>query len=253
MGGDIQSLLRKLLIFVCIFGNDNSHFNLAHIVKDSSQSIALFFSFGAISFFDNVLLFNSPVMLDLIVHLYSGELIHRYNHSLTQESSSREVVCDILCDFIKAVITLDNLQNAGRRVLQQSGLILVEVFVFDDVDYVVIEEVVLKTNGWNTSGIVQRNRRTFSNGLREVVLGNVVTEPLIGQSLCTQQGCAGEGNVVCVRQRRSHILSQVFILGSVSLVDEHDNVVTSRKNGVLLALIIAELVYKCEDKGLICL
>ena len=253
MGSDIQSLLRKLIVFIGIFGDDNRHFHLAHIVKDSSQSVALFFCFCAISFFDNILLFDSPVVLNLIVHLYGSELIHRYDHCLAQETTSREVVRDVLCDFIKTVITLDNLQDTRSRVLKQSGLIFVEIFVFDNIDYIIIKEVILKTNGRHTSGIEQRNRRSFRNRLSEVVFGNVVTKPLIRQSLCTKQGSAGERNIVCIRQCRSHVLSQIFILSSVSLVNEHDNVVTSGKNGVLLALIITELVYKCEDKGLICL
>ena len=37
----------------------------------------------------------------------------------------------------------------------------------------------------------------------------------------------------------------------MSFVNEHDNIVTRGKNGVLLALIVTELVYKREDKGLV--
>ena len=124
-----------------------------------------------------------------------------------------------------------DLQNAGGGVLQQPGLVLVQVLVLDDVHHVVVQKVVLQAHLRHPTGIEQGHGGPVLHGLGEVIFGNVVPEPLVGQPLAAQQGRAGEGDIVGVGQSRAHVLRQVLILGPVGLVHQHDDIVPGAEHG----------------------
>ncbi len=108
MGFYVKSLFGKLLFFVCIFRNDYGHFYIVHIIKAGSNFIALFFCGSAISVLYKLLFFFFPVMLNFVVHFYSSKLINRNNHSFSKKTTTREMMCNILSNFIKAFISFKN-------------------------------------------------------------------------------------------------------------------------------------------------
>ena len=125
-------------------------------------------------------------MLNLVVHLYGGELVHRNDHSLAEEPTTRKVVCDIPGDFIQAVFAFDDFQNAGTRIFKQSGFGIVQIFIFDNRHDIVIEKVVLQANFRNAAAIEQRYRRAVFHRLREVIFRNIVAKPLVRQAFAPQ-------------------------------------------------------------------
>ena len=77
---------------------------------------------------------------------------------------------NILGDLINAILPLDDLQNPRGGVFQQAGLVLVQVFLLDDVHHIVVQKVIFQPDLRHTAGIEQRHRGAVLHRLGEVIL-----------------------------------------------------------------------------------
>ena len=251
MRGDIQPLLLELFVLIGLFGNDDRHFHLVHVLQNLRQFVPLRLRIGSVALLHDLLLLNRPVMLYLVVHLHRRIFIDGDDHTFAEEAPAWEVVGNILGDLINAILPFDDLQDTGRGVFQQPGLVLVQVFLLDDVHHIVIQEVVLQTDLRDTAGIEQRHRGAVLHRLGEVILRHIVSEPLVGQALAAQQRSASKGDVVGIGQRRAHVLRQILILGPVRFIHQHDDIVPGGEHRVLFTLVIAELMDQGENEGFV--
>ena len=160
---------------------------------------------------------------------------------------------DITGNLVQAVLTLDNFQNARGRILKQAGFGIVQILVLDNVNNIVIQEIILQTHFRHTARVEQWHSRAVLYGLCKVILGYIVTEPLVCQALGTQQRRTRKCNEICVGQCGSHILGQILILRTVCFVDHYDDIITLGEHRIFLGFIVTELMYQRKDKGLVCL
>lgn len=86
-------------------------------------------------------------------------------------------------NLLQSIITLDNLQNAGCRIFKEPRLIIIEVFLLDNIYHIIVKEIIGQTYFRHTAAVEQRHRRAVLYGLGEVILGNIIAKPLVGQSL----------------------------------------------------------------------
>ena len=106
---DVKSLLLEFLLFLCIFANDNRHLHAVHIIEYIRQLVSFFLGLGMIALLNNGFLLLCPVMLHFVVHLYRRVFIHTHHHSLSTETSSGEMVCDVFGYRIQTFVTFDDL------------------------------------------------------------------------------------------------------------------------------------------------
>ena len=168
--GNVEPLLLELLILIGFLRDDDRHFHTVHVIEDARQLIALFFGGGAVALLHDLLLLNRPVMLHLVVHLHRRILIDGDDHALPKETAAREMMSNILGDLINAILPLDDLQNPRGGVFQQAGLVLVQVFLLDDVHHIVVQKVIFQPDLRYTAGIEQRHRGAVLHRLGEVIL-----------------------------------------------------------------------------------
>ena len=166
---NIKPLRRELLILVRFFGNDNCHLHSVHIVDHCGDLISFLFCGGFVSLGNKFFLFLNPIVLNLIIHLYGSIFIHRYYHCFATETTTRQVMHDISCNFIKSVITLDNLKDSRRGIFKELRFGFVEIFILDNIKHIVVKKIVFKPNLRYSTTIKQRYGRAIFDRLRKVI------------------------------------------------------------------------------------
>ena len=130
MPRDVKTLGGKLLLLAIFLTNHHCHLYLIHIVETFGQSDTLIMRLCLIALFDELLLLLSPVFLYLVIHSHGSVFIHTHHHALAQESSSWEMMGDVLGYAVQSAISLDYLQDARGRVLQEFFFSVVEILIF---------------------------------------------------------------------------------------------------------------------------
>ena len=74
---------------------------------------------------------------------------------------------------------------------------------------------------------------------------------MVGLAFLAQQRGAGKSDELRVLQAGAHVLCQVLVLGTMSLVHNHDDVAAGRQERIGLALIPTKLLDECEHQPLV--
>ena len=148
----------------------------------------------------------------------------------------------VLSNGIQTIITLDDFQFLCIVIFQTALFCIRQVFFFQNFRKIRIKEIVLQIYFRYTFHIVERYGSVILDRFCEIVFADIITKPRIGQSLCSKQRCPCKCQELCVRQTGAHILCQIFVLSTVSLVNDNNNIVTLRQNRIFLSLVISELM-----------
>ncbi len=172
--------------------------------------------------------FFLPVEADLIVHLDCSKLIYRYDHTLTTKTSAREMIYDMLGNRVQTVITLDDLKFLGIMVFKTALLGFSQIFFFQNIGKIGIQEIILQLHFRHTLYIVKRHGGVVLDGFGKVIFADIIAKPRIGQSLVTKKRCASKRKILCVRQTIAHVFRQILILRAVRLIHDNHYVITLR-------------------------
>ncbi len=96
--------------------------------------------------------------------------------------------------------------------------------------------------------VKERHRCAVVHGLEKVVFADIIAEPGIGFALAAQKRRAGKGKILGVGQAFAHVFGQRRVLRAVGFINNNNDIVTFRKQGIFLALVITELLNQRKNQ-----
>ncbi len=184
---------------------------------------------------------------DLFVHPQRRQLVDGHDHRLALIAAVQEMVHDVLRHRVQPVVAGDQVIALAQHLPQLLLLILVQPGVLDRLVDLLVQLRVGDLQFRRPVLVEQRNRRPVLHRLPEIVDAHVIAEHPARPFFSRDQGRAGEGHELRVRQRRAHVHRQRVVLAAVRLVRQHDDVIPLRQHRMQGPRLRAELVDQRED------
>ena len=189
-----------------------------------------------------------PARLDALEHPRAGDLVDADQHRLAGLPAGGAVLDEVVGQLVQPIVGGDDLVVLAEQLLQQRGLIRVELGLLDRLGDPVVQVEPRDAQLLAPVLVDQLDRGLVLLGALEVVARDVVAEDAPGQLVVLEERRAGEADERGVRQREAHVARELARLRPVRLVRDDDDVVAL---AVGLGHRLVELVDQAEDEAVI--
>ena len=244
---NVQAPLFERLNLVLLLADDHGHFRFFQPMQLPFQLLkgllgrCLFQS--RFRFHD----FFRPVLLNQIVHPYTGHLVQADKHGFSGSPHVGVVLYEISGNRVQSGLGRQNMDFLCKFPFQLFLLADIQIRRLDGIhdllrDFRILDGAKLFTAVF----IVQRHRCTVLYGAFKVIDGDIAAESAFCNGIVGKQGRAGETDPGRGRQQGHHIFRENTILAAVGFVGHDDNVIVRRNRRQALLI---EFLNQREDEA----